>query len=234
MTHSGFVLGVDGCRQGWVGVVIPVEGAAGDPARGVFGTTLAALAAGAGPVDGVGVDMPLHLTDDPWPRPADVAARAHLGSRGATLFVTPPASAYEAADYAAGCDIARERTGSAFSRQAWALRAKVRELEAWWRGAGARVWEVHPEVSFSLLAGGVIRPPKSTWAGLEARRAVLAGAGIVVPADLGEAGRRAGPDDVLDAAAVAWTTRRLVAGTARSFPSPPVVLAGGHRQAIWA
>jgi predicted RNase H-like nuclease len=80
----------------------------------------------------------------------------------------------------------------------------------------------------------VIRPPKSTWAGLEARRAVLAGAGIVVPADLGEAGRRAGPDDVLDAAAVAWTTRRLVAGTARSFPSPPVVLAGGRRQAIWA
>ena len=65
MTHSGFVLGVDGCRQGWVGVVLPVEEAAGDP-RGRVGTTLAALAEDAGPVAGVGVDMPLHLTDDPW------------------------------------------------------------------------------------------------------------------------------------------------------------------------
>ena len=111
MTHSGFVLGVDGCRQGWVGVVLPVEEAAGDPARGVAARPWP-LAEDAGPVAGVGVDMPLHLTDDPWPRPADVAA-GHLGPRGATLFVTPPASAYEAADYAAGCDVARERTGSA-------------------------------------------------------------------------------------------------------------------------
>ena len=74
MTHSGFVLGVDGCRQGWVGVVLPVEEAAGDPARGVGARPWRrwprTRAGGR-----VGVDMPLHLTDDPWPRPADVAAR---------------------------------------------------------------------------------------------------------------------------------------------------------------
>jgi predicted RNase H-like nuclease len=41
-----------------------------------------------------------------------------------------------------------------------------------------------------------------------------------VPDDLGAAGR-AGADDVLDAAAVAWTASRLAAGTAVSFPDPP-------------
>ena len=53
MTHSGGnVLGVDGCRAGWVGIVLASDGSV----RGVFGTTMAELAAGAGPVDAVGID----------------------------------------------------------------------------------------------------------------------------------------------------------------------------------
>ena len=233
MTHSGFVVGIDGCRAGWVGIVL----AAGDDGvepRGVFGATLVELAAAAGPVDVVGIDMPLHVTDEPWPRASDMLAKAYLGAKGAALFVTPPLSAYEAPDYATGCAVAKRLTGKAFSKQAWALKVKIMELATWWSPTGPDVREVHPEVSFSLLAGGVIRPSKATWAGLEARRAALAAAGIVVPADLGEAGRRAGADDVLDAAAAAWSARRIAAGTARCFPDVPHELPDGRRQAIWA
>lgn len=229
MTHGGddHVLGVDGCKAGWVGVVLPLTG--DEPVRAVLGATLSELAAQAGPVVEVGIDMPMRLTDTPWPRPCELAAKARLGAKGSTLFITPPLSAYAAADYAAACEVARTLGGKAFSRQAWALKRKIDELEAWWRSAGCPVWEVHPELSFAELSGGVIRPPKSTWAGLELRRAALAEAGIVLPTDIGDAGR-AGPDDVLDAAAAAWTARRIVAGTARSFPGEPV----DEKQAIWA
>lgn len=231
MTHSARqVLGVDGCKAGWVGVVLPVDPqAAVEPVRVVLGATLSELAAQVGAVAAVGIDMPMRLTDTPWPRASELAAKAHLGSKRSTLFITPPRSAYAAADYAAACEVALRLNGKSFSRQAWALKRKIDELEEWWRSAGCGVWEVHPELSFSELAGGVIRPPKSTWAGLELRRAALAEAGIVVPADIGDAGR-AGPDDVLDAAAAAWTARRIVASTARSFPDDPREKA----QAIWA
>jgi hypothetical protein len=54
------------------------------------------------------------------------------------------------------------------------------------------------------------------------RRRLLADtAGIVLPDDLGPAGRAAAVDDVLDAAAAAWTARRVAHGQARPLPDPP-------------
>jgi predicted RNase H-like nuclease len=219
------VLGVDGCRGGWVGVVLGPDPAA--PPRGVYGATIADLvaeAAGAGggaPLAAIGIDMPVHL-GDAWPRPGDVAARAHLGRKASSLFVTPPPAAYGAPTYAEACAVARELTGGwAPSRQAWALGPKIAEVAAWAPDAPCPLHEVHPEVSFSLMAGAPLLARKFSWAGHAARRAALAAEGIVVPDVLGAAGR-AGADDVLDAAAVAWTARRLAAGTAVSFPDPPV------------
>jgi len=66
------------------------------------------------------------------------------------------------------------------------------------------------------------------------RAALLAAAGITLTADLGPAGRVAGVDDVLDAAAAAWTARRVAAGHAVSLPSPPETYSDGLPCAIWA
>jgi predicted RNase H-like nuclease len=53
--------------------------------------------------------------------------------------------------------------------------------------------------------------------------------------DLGEAGVAAAVDDVVDAAAAAWSCRRLVNGDAVSFPDPPEEDAkSGRLVAIWA
>jgi predicted RNase H-like nuclease len=94
------------------------------------------------------------------------------------------------------------------------------------------VVEAHPELCFAALAGAPLPERKHSWAGAVRRRALLAAAGIEVPDDLGPAG--AVPvDDVLDAAAVAWTAARVAAGAARSLPDPPEVLAGGVPAAIW-
>jgi predicted RNase H-like nuclease len=94
------------------------------------------------------------------------------------------------------------------------------------------VWEVHPEVSFSLLAGGHL-PPKNSWNGAARRHRLLRDAGVVLPDDLQAAGR-VKVDDVLDAAAVAWSCRRLLRGEGRSWPDPPQVGPDGWPIAIWA
>jgi predicted RNase H-like nuclease len=235
---TGPVLGVDGCRGGWVGIVLTPD----HRIHGVAGADIAAVVEAATDAAGrpavVGVDMPLHLSANGW-RPCDRAVRAHLGAKRSSVFPVPPAEALAVDDYAAACAVSRALTGKAFSRQLWMLRPKIRELEAWWAAAGAAVdvREVHPETSFSLMVGAPIAASKRTADGRAARRAALRDQGIDIPDDLRPGGGLAGADDVLDAAAVAWSARRVAAGTARSFPDPPVTLAGDgpvRVQAVWA
>jgi predicted RNase H-like nuclease len=226
------VLGVDGCRSGWVGVVLAPEG----PATGVLGATIAAVVeaagAAAGRLDAIGIDMPIH-PPEAGRRAADLAARAHLGRKGSSIFPTPARPVLAAGSYADACAVARALDGRAISRQAWALRTKILEVGAWLPAAPGPVYEVHPEVSFSLLAGAPILAGKRTAAGLGARRRALSDVGIAVPTHIADA-RGVAPDDVVDAAVVAWSARRIAAGQARSFPDPPERLAGGRLDAIWA
>jgi predicted RNase H-like nuclease len=72
--------------------------------------------------------------------------------------------------------------------------------------------EVHPEVSFAVLAGGPMSHAKRTAEGCAERLHALRGA---FAAPEGWSGRRVvgtQPDDVLDAVVVAWSARRLVRG----------------------
>jgi predicted RNase H-like nuclease len=226
------VLGVDGCRSGWVGVVL----APARPVVGVLGATIGPLVeaacAAAGSLEVVGIDMPIHPPEAGC-RPADLAARAHLGRKASSIFLTPARSVLTARSYTDACAVARSLDGRAISRQAWALRTKILEVGTWLPAAPCPVYEVHPEVSFSLLTGAPISAGKRTAAGLAARRQALEGAGILVPTDLADASGVAA-DDVLDAAVVAWSARRIAAGQARSFPDPPELSADGRAAAIWA
>ena len=55
-----------------------------------------------------------------------------------------------------------------------------------------------------------------------------------LPNELALAAEMAAVDDVLDAAAAAWTARRYAHGQARSIPQDPQVFSDGIRCAIWA
>jgi predicted RNase H-like nuclease len=81
-----------------------------------------------------------------------------------------------------------------------------------------RVREVHPEVSFWRMNGGRLGASKHTWNGFFERRRLLDREGIVVPERLPEDARAA---DVLDAAAAAWTARRIAAGRHETLPAAP-------------
>ncbi|GAU65461.1 hypothetical protein SSP35_01_08030 [Streptomyces sp. NBRC 110611] len=235
------VYGADACPAGWLAVGLRD----GRFAQVRLITTLRSLLVeaeaeteteAATEADGVAViavDMPLGLLDSGWRR-ADREAAALLGPRRGSVFPVPPGAVWQEAEYDGARRRCRELTGAGLSRQTWALAPKLREANACIAEPGGdRLFEAHPEVSFRALAGGTpLLARKKSWAGQMARRSLLAAAGIVLPDDLGDAGSSP-PDDVLDAAAAAWTAHRIARGRAHSLPDPPEHDADGRPIAIW-
>jgi len=217
------VLGIDWARPRWVGVVLE-DGA---PARVVADQDLAALVDGVPDAACIGVDMPIGTPGD-GVRASELQARTFVGVRRSSVFLTPPAEVLAAGSYAEANTLARATIGRGLSQQAWGLRRLIAIVAALAAG-DARIFEVHPEVSFTALVGAPMAAAKTTWNGQMARRTALARAGIVLADDLGPAG--AVPvADVLGAAVVAWSARRHVAGEARSFPEGAPA---GARETIW-
>lgn len=205
-------LGVDGCKRGWVCVALDRAGfrsaAFCERFEGVLSRHADAVA--------IAVDIPVGLCNAP--RDADIAARKRLGRRASTVFPTPPRAALEATSYADAQDAARQLIDRGVSKQAFALAPRILEVDAF--ATDDRIHEVHPEVSFHEMNGGSLRCSKKTWGGLQERLALLRAQGIELPVTLGEADP-VGIDDVVDAAAAAWSARRIADGTAVSFPDRP-------------
>ncbi len=226
------VMGVDGARlsrrrTGWVGVALQ-DGRYSDAA---FGESLEALAERFGELDTIAVDMPVGWVDGI--READGLVRQLLPRRAAAVFNAPPAAIRGAASYGEACALARAATGQAISQQSWALVQKIEDVTRFARSTHSRVVEAHPELSFASLRGGDPVPgTKKVWGGVMERMDLLVAAGIAVPADLGEAAQAA-PDDVLDAAVVAWTAQRVAAGQAGCLPDPPEDGLDGAQVAVW-
>jgi predicted RNase H-like nuclease len=224
------VLGVDACRAGWVAVVWSAHAIRAYVHADI--AAIAALATADGPVDVIGIDIPIGLADSSL-RQADLLARKAAGPRWASVFVTPVRPAVLIDDYAGASALNRRLTGSGISRQAYNLRDKMLQVDDWLPVAPSHVVEVHPELSFAELAGKPLADSKSTWSGAVRRHQLLAAAGIDVSGDLGLAGYHVGVDDVLDAAAVAWTAARVARGAARCLPDPPERFSDGVPAAIW-
>jgi predicted RNase H-like nuclease len=221
------VAGVDGFPGGWVAVVLRDGGFA----RAVTAPAFAELLEGLGPADAVGVDIPIGLPAAA-PRSADLLARRLLGPRASSVFMTPPRAAIEALTYGDALVACREVGAAGVSRQAYALARKILDVERALAGSEADVREVHPECSFARMAGDRAAPPKRTWDGMQERVARLAARGIRVPWPL-RLPSQVAADDVLDAAAAAWTATRIAAGTAVSMPHPPEAMPDGRPAAIW-
>ncbi|MDE0652410.1 MAG: DUF429 domain-containing protein [bacterium] len=220
---TSLVAGVDGVRGGWVLAVTAVVG--GSAVEFSVWDTLGELWAEARARDllVVGFDMPVGLPGTER-RTADIEARELLQARRSSLFWTPPLCTLDAADYAEANLRSRRQTDRGLSAQTFALMPKIRELraalapgdfapEAW-----PRAVEVHPESSFVRLAGAPMASSKHKLAGLQERSAVLAGAFPNI-AEAALLDRLTGPlepglDDLLDAAAAAWTARRIMVGEA--------------------
>lgn len=222
-------VGVDACKRGWVAVVLRD----GRPTGVHFLPTIGDIADSVPDADVIAIDIPIGLPDA-GRRQADLAAKAMLGERQNSVFMTPVRAALEAPSYAAARAIATELTGVGISQQSFALRSKIFEVEQWLSAAPCSVYEVHPEVSFAIMCGRPSSAYKKSWQGMVERRGALARLGISLDQVDPKVGALVGADDIIDAAAAAWSATRLLAGFARALPDPPEVGPAGRQIAIWA
>lgn len=225
------VLGLDGCRDGWVVVEADDHGWVGASVARTAARALD-LASASGAVDAVVVDIPIGVPIS-GSRKADTLARKFIKPRGSSVFPTPIRAALDSKTY----DDARAASlavhGKSLSKQAWAISDKIRDIDEWAPTATVPVREGHPEVSFRAMAGAPIGHYKKTQPGAMLRWELLRENGIAVPCDLDlRALPSAARDDVYDAAAMAWTALRVARGEAVSIPDTPEDM-GGWRAAIW-
>lgn len=205
------VAGVDGTNGGWVAVVLE-NGRFVDDNLLPIDTDFAALRG----ADIIAVDIPIGF----GPRKADEAARAFLSGAASTVFTTPTRELLET-PFGPGLGI---------SAQSHALGARIIRVTELAR-SDPRLREVHPEVSFRAMNDGQpLGYRKKSAGGAFERIDLLERQGIAFPG-LTEAAP-APLDDVLDAAAAAWTARRILAGEAKSLPDPPEEIEG-YPVAIW-
>jgi predicted RNase H-like nuclease len=226
------VLGADGCSAGWVGALLEPGG---PRPRHVVAPTIAELVAMVRESTGirvVGIDIPIGLPDSTI-READVLARRALPGKASSIFSTLTRSAYAAQTRLEADAVNRGLVGQGVGAQAFALRDKIVEVDAWLRTRPTvTVLEIHPEVSFAAMTGAPILASKKTDEGRDQRLAALEAAGLPRPSVLQGSGYAV--DDVLDACAVAWSAARHTIGLARSLPDPPEVFSDGIPAAIWA
>jgi predicted RNase H-like nuclease len=220
------VLGVDVWAKGWVGVEF-------DNAKFIRSHTSPSLRSVIAKTTGVAVvtvDIPLGLADSGL-RIADGEAYAALGPRRSSVFPTAPRAVYEKDTYEEAAQVHSNLLGKGMSRQSYGLRNRLLEADRLYDGS-VPLYEVHPEVCFAYMGAGPCHFSKKTWAGQRDRIRRLEAVGIILPDALGDASV-VPVDDVLDAAAAAWSADRIARDMGASLPSPPQVNDRGQSMAIW-
>jgi predicted RNase H-like nuclease len=217
-----WIAGVDGCRGGFVCALR--EERTGELRFRLFESARALFASRPAPAV-IGIDIPIGLLDA-GPRGCDREARTALGPRRASVFPSPLRPALRARTRAEADRITRRADGRGVGAQAFAIYARVREVDAELRRSRAlrrRVAEVHPELAFLRMNGGRPLESKHTPSGIAQRRRLLSA--WVGRAELRAArgallSREVADDDLLDALAVLWSAARIGRGLAQGFPEP--------------
>jgi predicted RNase H-like nuclease len=206
------VVGVDGTKGGWIAIALEDGRFSADYVLRPVETDFQELSN----ADVIAVDVPIGY----GPRQADPAARRFLSGAASTVFTTPRREVLEL-PFGPGLGV---------SAQSHALGPRIIHITGL-ADRDARIFEVHPEVSFRAMNDGQpLRYRKKSSGGALERIDLLHHHGI----DLAQlnATSLAPLDDVLDAAAAAWSAHRISMGTATALPDPPEVV-NGRPVAIW-
>ncbi|MBX5463899.1 MAG: DUF429 domain-containing protein [Steroidobacteraceae bacterium] len=212
------IAGVDGCAGGWLAVVQSDRGIEAQVARNLE-TLIHAM-----PGVLIGIDIPIGLPDR-GPRACDLHARKLLGQpRGSSVFPAPIRACLKDGGYSELSSLHKEVDGRGLTRQAFHLLPKIREVDDLLRrpALAERIREVHPEVSFALWNGGQpMRFKKKKPDGRRERESLIdrewPGERERLARQLRGCGCAA--DDLNDAFAALWSSRRIMAGEAKVFPS---------------
>jgi threonine dehydratase len=240
-----WVAGVDGCRAGWIAVLMRVD----DPQahRIVTAPTLDAIADAPEQPAVIAVDMPIGLPErtEGSGRLPEQLIRPLLGARQSSVFAIPSRRAVAAEDFGEACAIAAATSEPPrkISRQGFGIFPKIREIDALLRARPdllPRVYEVHPELAFwALNDRKALNQPKKVKGtpyapGMALRQTLLTRSGLL-PEGLIHASppRGAAQDDLLDALAGLTVALDIARGGGQPFPDPPGRDANGLPVAIW-
>ena len=164
------ILGIDGCRAGWLGVTHSTR-----ELSWAIAPTIETLLSPPIPAR-VFVDMPIGLSDS-GARDCDFSARRMLGRQfSSSVFPTPVRAALSAQNYPAANALNRAHSGRGLSKQSYFLFPKILELDNWLALSGPndrRPREAHPEVAFMAIKGEPLQYKKKTKAGFNERLALL-------------------------------------------------------------
>jgi predicted RNase H-like nuclease len=206
------VAGIDGTKGGWVAIVLDDGHFLADHVLSSVETDFSEVGAAAV----IAIDVPIGF----GPRKADAAARAFLTGAASTVFTTPSQEILET-PFGPGLGV---------SAQAHALGQRILHVTKQAR-LDPRIREVHPEVSFRAMNNGkLLRHRKKSAGGALERIEILRKHGITL--EQLDSASSVPLDDVLDAAAAAWSAHRVSTGVAQSLPAPPEMIEG-HPVAIW-
>jgi predicted RNase H-like nuclease len=216
-----WIAGADGCRAGWFRVCR--HRATGELRFDVLATVRELLHTAPAPRV-LGIDIPIGLPVS-GARLCDVEARKVLGPRRSSVFPAPVRAALHAATREEASRITQGIDGRKLSVQAWAICPKIREVDELLLAdphARARVFEVHPEVSFWKWNGE--RPmsaAKKKKTGREERLLRVEdwlGKGVVECARGPHLRKHLADDDILDSIATLWTAERISEDRSRELP----------------
>ena len=150
--ESGWFVGVDGCRLGWVYISISRDrkwraGVVPSIERVVVDNPNAQL---------ILVDIPIGLRDDGSDeRRCDREARTLLRQRRSSVFPAPCRPAVYQSNYESASNLNERLTGRRLTKQSWAISPKIREVDAYMTGHSdgerEKIREIHPEICFWAL-----------------------------------------------------------------------------------
>lgn len=229
--------GIDGCKAGWIAVSLDRSRASYKLLR-----TSQDLNGWLHEHDCTFIDVPIGLSEDQPVRMCDFLLRRVLGpGYSSSVFGPPVRSAFLVNDYKAACDINEAKTGKRFSKQAWNIMPKIRQVDDILQENTSlipKVHESHPELLFKKLnRGGEPLPKKKTKEGIERRFDLLRRADNRIE-DLFAEIRGAflkgevKDDDILDAFILAIMAAQTPHRPIRTLPIPPETDGKGLSMAI--
>lgn len=216
------VAGADGCREGWV--VFTVYGVS-TTSEAPYHHTSVKVERDLAPMlrdhpEGLvslGIDIPIGLIDRS--RECDLKARELLRKpRSNSVFPAPCRAALSARSYIEGSEINRRKTDKKLTRQAWGIIPKINQIDdALLDGAEGWVLEVHPELCFwAMNQETPMEHSKKKEAGRLERVELLVQPFPHIRHHLAVKESGVAADDLLDAAAAAWTALRHYQGKSQA------------------
>jgi len=216
------IIGIDGCKRGWFSVWQNPD----DTIQSSIFSTLNHLKDFFNDEAHliIGIDMPVILSDV-IPREADQLPRKLLSKKASSVFTAPTPEMLEQPNYERASYVSKRLFGKSMSLQSWYLFPKIKDVQTIIHDAHINLYEIHPELSFRAMNHEeVILESKKSKEGFEIRNALLRR--HFESFDF-ESIRNLYPrkdvmdNDILDAMAVLWSTKRIQANEASFLPKIP-------------